>query len=126
MTKYEQAIYHLVTRSADHLTADQVFSALKADHPTLSLATVYNNLNKLWSAGMIRKISIEGSPDHYDRTEKPDHLVCSCCGKLADICFTDLSASLQRQLGDSFQYYDLKVYYLCPACRKKQVHFPPQ
>ena len=45
---------------------------------------------------------------------------CRHCGKLADIKFRDLTASLHEQLGDEFLYYDLKVYYLCPECRKKE------
>ena len=63
---------------------------------------------------------MEGMPDRYDRTEKHDHLVCRVCGKLADTKFRDLTASLREQMGDEFLYYDLKVYYVCPECRKKQ------
>ena len=124
MTKYEQAIYQLIARSTDHPTADQVFSALKPGYPSLSLATVYNNLHRLWAAGMIRRISLEGSPDRYDRVLPHDHLVCTRCGALRDIFLQDLSDSLRRQLGDGFVSYDLKVYGLCPACRGKQEKAP--
>ena len=126
MTKYQQAVYDLITQSRGHLTADQIFFALKADYPGLSLATVYNNLHKLWEAGMIRKLSTEGASDRYDRTEKHDHLVCGRCGKLTDICLEDLTDSLRRQLGEEIQSYDLKVYVLCPECRKKQDLLPRQ
>ena len=124
MTKYERAIYQIISRSCEHPTADQVFFALKAQYPSVSLATVYNNLNKLWAAGVIRKISLEGSPDRYDRMERHDHLVCSRCGRLTEICFSDLTDSLVRQLGEEFVSYDLKVYGLCPACRGKQEKAP--
>ena len=126
MTKYERAIYQIISRSCEHPTADQVFFALKAQYPSVSLATVYNNLNKLWAAGVIRKISLEGSPDRYDRMEKHDHLVCSRCGRLTDICFSDLTDSLVRQLGEEFVSYDLKVYQLCPECRQKEREAGPR
>ena len=42
------------------------------------------------------------------------------CGRLADVSFDDLTASLRAQLGEDFSYYDLKVYYLCPQCRAEQ------
>lgn len=126
MTKYERAIYQIISRSCEHPTADQVFFALKAQYPSVSLATVYNNLNKLWAAGVIRKISLEGSPDRYDRMERHDHLVCSRCGRLTDICFSDLTDSLVRQLGEEFVSYDLKVYHLCPACRQKEREAGPR
>ena len=117
MTKYEKQIYEIVNKLAGNLTADQIFTELKKIYPSVSLATIYNNLNKLCEAGLIRKVSIEGSPDRYDRIEKHDHLVCTKCGRLADICFEDLTASLKEQLGSSFFAYDLKVFYICPECR---------
>ena len=117
MTKYEKQIYEIVNKLAGHLTADQIFTELKKIYPSVSLATIYNNLNKLCEAGLIRKVSIEGSPDRYDRIEKHDHLVRTKCGRLTDICFEDLTASLKEQLGSSFFAYDLKVFYICPECR---------
>ena len=120
MTKYEKQIYEIVNKLTGHMTADQIFSELKKSYPSVSLATVYNNLNKLCEAGLIRRVSTEGSPDRYDRTAKHDHLVCRRCGKLTDICFEDLTASLKKQLGGEFFTYDLKVYYICPECRAEE------
>ena len=120
MTKYEKQIYEIVNKLTDHMTADQIFSELKKSYPSVSLATVYNNLNKLCEAGLIRRVSTEGAPDRYDRTAKHDHLVCRRCGKLTDICFEDLTASLKKQLGGEFFTYDLKVYYICPECRAEE------
>lgn len=117
MTYYERLIYKIVNESSCHLTADQALKRLRELCPTVSRATVYNNLNKLCEAGLIRKLSIEGSPDRYDRVDKHDHLVCRSCGKLADAHFSDLTQSLQDQLGDAFLAYDLKVFYICPECR---------
>lgn len=122
MTKYEKEIFDIINRSCEHLTVEQIFQRLKESYPNVVLATVYNNLNRLLEAELICKVSIEGMPDRYDRMTKHDHLVCRQCGKLADITFEDLTASLREQLGEEFLYYDLKVYYLCPECREKQNH----
>ncbi len=120
MTKYEKRIYDIVNASREHMTADQVYGELKKIYPAVSRATVYNNLNKLCDIGMIRRVSLEDSPDRYDRIEKHDHLVCQKCGKLSDICFDDLTQSLKKQFGEDFLFYDLKVFYICPDCRKAQ------
>ena len=119
MTKYEKAIYDIIQTSHRHLTVSQVFEELKKTYPKVVMATVYNNLNKMCENGFIRKVSIEGMPDRYDRTQRHDHLVCRHCGKISDIAFEDLTAHLQDQLDEDFLFYDLKVYYLCPECRKK-------
>ena len=119
MTKYEKAIYDIIVRSHDHLTANQVYEKLKETCPGVVPATVYNNLNKLWEAGIIRKVSTEGMPDRYDSVQKHDHVICRNCGKIMDVSFDDLTSALRRQLGEDFLFYDLKVYYLCPECREK-------
>lgn len=120
MTKYEKQIYDIVNASHEHMTADQVYGKLQKIYPAVSRATVYNNLNKLCDMRMIRRVSLENLSDRYDRIEKHDHLVCQRCGKLSDICFDDLTQSLRTQFGDNFLFYDLKVYYICPDCRKEQ------
>lgn len=119
MTTYEREIYHIIISSEEHLTVEQIYAEMKHKYPKIVLATIYNNVNKLWKAGMIRKISVENMPDRYDRLTRHDHLVCQKCGKLADFTFEDLTASLRRQLGEDFFSYDLKVFYLCPDCRKQ-------
>lgn len=120
MTKYEREIYHIITGSVEHLTVEQIYMEIKNKYPKVVLATVYNNVNKLWKAGLIRKVSVENMPDRYDRLTRHDHLVCQRCGRLADISFEDLTVSLRRQLGEDFLSYDLKVFYLCPDCRKQE------
>ena len=120
MTKYEKAIYDRITASTEHLTVEQLYMELKKEYPRVSMATIYNNVNKLWKAGLIHKVSVENMPDRYDRAVKHDHLVCQRCGRLADVSLDDLSASLRRQLGGDFLSYDLKVFYLCPECRKRE------
>lgn len=120
MTKYEKDIFAIINTSREHLTVEQIFLKLKEAHPNVVLATVYNNLKKLLKEELVRKVSVEGMQDRYDRMKKHDHLVCRQCGKLADVTLEDLSASLRKQLGEDFLYYDLKVYYVCPECRAKQ------
>ena len=90
MSKYEKKIQEIVEASRSHMTAEQVFDALRQVYPKVVRATVYNNLNRLWETGRIRKLSMEGSPDRYDRIARHDHLVCKGCGKLLDLDLTDL------------------------------------
>lgn len=118
MTRYEKEIYDIINVSEDHLTAEQLFRKMKEKYPRIVLATVYNNVNKLWESGLIHKVSVEGMPDRYDRVVRHDHLVCKSCGRLTDICFDDMTAALRERLGEDFLYYDLKVFGICPACRE--------
>ena len=118
MTKYAKAIYEIVEASRSHMTADQIFETLRKRYPSVVLATVYNNLNKLWEEGYIRKVAVEGQPDRYDRTERHGHLVCKVCGRLQDLELPDLTGQFQQQVDVPVLAYDLKLLYICEDCRK--------
>lgn len=119
LTKYAKRILEIVDSSRSHLTAEQIFAQLRETYPTVVLATVYNNLNRLWEEDRIRKISVEGMPDRYDRIVRHDHLVCRKCGRLLDVDLGDLTAQLEQKAGIPILSYDLKLVYLCDACRKQ-------
>ena len=119
VTKYGKKILEIVSSSRSHMTAEEVFDALRQTYPTVVLATVYNNLNRLWQENLIRKVSVEGMPDRYDHIQRHDHLVCKGCGRLLDIDLGDLTAQLEKRAGISILSYDLKLTYLCEDCQKK-------
>lgn len=119
MTRNGQLILNLINHSQEHLTTEQIYLRLKQTAPKVVLSTVYNNLNALAAQGLIRKVSVPGCPDRYDRTARHDHLLCKGCGKLSDATLEDLTHSLAAQLGGPILSYDLQISYLCPACKKR-------
>lgn len=118
MTKYRKKILEIVNSSRNHMTTEEIYGRLRQTYPTVVLATVYNNLNRLWQEGLLRKVSVEGMPDRYDRIQRHDHLVCKQCGSLLDIDLGDLTEQLEQRAGISIVSYDLKLNYVCDACRK--------
>lgn len=120
MTRYGAKILNLIEGSHDHMTAEQIFLALKKTEPKIVLATVYNNLNALVASGSVRKVSVDGEADRYDNVTRHDHLVCKTCGKLADFTFGDFTDRLKSLLHSDVFGYDLKVYYECSECRNKK------
>lgn len=118
MGRYAELILELINQSKGHMTAEQLFLELKKTEPKVVQATIYNNLNTLCQKGLIRKLSMENSPDRYDKIRRHDHLICKKCGALSDVNFKDLTRELESQLGEGILSYDLKVFYLCPKCRE--------
>lgn len=119
MTHYAAEIYRIINESHDHPTAEQIFFEMKKTEPKIVLASVYNNLNALTEKGLVRKIGMENQADRYDRIIKHDHLICRSCGELADFDFGDLTENLKKQLHTDIFKYDLKVFYECPKCSRK-------
>ena len=120
MAKYAEQILDLVLRSSEHPTAEQIFWQMKQKNPKIAQATVYNNLNALVADGKLIRLPQPGSPDRYDNTTRHDHLICTRCGALTDFRFTDLTRDIESALGARIRSYDLRIHYVCPACRKAQ------
>lgn len=120
MTKNAKYILEIINNSNCHLTAEQIFLRFKEEKKSAAQATIYNNLSYLCKQGLIRKISVEGYPDRYDRIVQHDHLVCRRCGKLTDIKLNDLTKQLEQQMDIPILSYDLKINYICDECLEKE------
>ena len=120
MPKYAEEILAAVTDLQRHLTAEQVFMEMKKEHPSIAIGTVYKHLNALAEEGLLHRITESGSPDRYDCTERHDHLICSRCGKITDICLRDLTEPIENKLGQQILSYDLRIRYICLTCKEKE------
>ena len=120
MPKYAEEILAAVTELQRHPTAEQVFLEMKKEHPSIALGTVYKHLNSLAEEGRLLRITEPGSPDRYDRTERHDHLICSRCGKITDVRLPDMRERIREALGQEILSYDLRIRYICPACREQE------
>jgi len=64
-TPQREVVYHSLVTRRDHPTAEDVFARVKADMPTISLATVYNCLETLVQCNLIRQVNHERGPTRY-------------------------------------------------------------
>lgn len=100
-----------------HPTADQIFTSLQKEVPTLSKTTVYNTLNTLTDAGLIRIINIEDNETRYDiNTNNHGHFKCEYCKSIFDFNI-DIDNIEVHDL-EGFEIYDKNVYFkgICPKC----------
>lgn len=85
-SRQRELIYDAVKHGGGHPTADAVFTLLKPEHPALSIATVYRNLNQLSQMGRLVKIPIAQGADRFDGSLHPHHhLICDQCGAVVDL-----------------------------------------
>jgi len=110
-------ILEIINASTAHPTAEQIFLSLKSENKSVSFATVYNNLGELHRKGLIRKITVEGEADRYDKTARHDHLFCVRCKKIKDVYLKDISPFLLQETGESVLSYDIKINYICADCK---------
>jgi Fe2+/Zn2+ uptake regulation proteins len=114
-------VLEFLTNHKIHPTADQIYTALHQDVPTLSKTTVYSTLNALADAGMVRVLTIEDNEVRYDITvEDHGHIKCESCGRIYDF-EADMSVFHSDKLKD-FKITEKNVYFkgVCPQCRKNK------
>lgn len=121
MTNLNQKILEMIKNSEGHLTAEEAFLLAKKKKINVSMASIYRILGKLVDGGLIKKISIPGKPDLFDKTlDEHEHLVCKKCGKVVDIHIKNLKKKLEKEIGMQISDYELMIDYICKDCRKKE------
>ena len=120
-TKQRQLILEAVRATNSHPTADELFQMIRRKLPTISLATVYRNLNFLSEIGEIRKLAMPGMPDRFDwRMDPHDHMVCDTCGQVVDSVLPhDLGQEIASACGAQVDGYTLVAHGTCAHCRVK-------
>lgn len=122
LTSQRLALLQLLSVSAGHPNAAQLYAQLQERFPAISLATVYKTLALLKEEGEVFEIDL-GSESHYDGN-KPyphPHLICRQCQKIMD---GDEISRLDAVLDEIRERYDFQVeqsqlvfYGVCHECR---------
>ena len=115
-------VFEAVNKLRCHATADEIYEAIVTEHPNISRATVYRNLNSLSEMGDIRKIEIPGGADRFDHMcHDHCHVKCEKCGRVFDVdmeYITGLEKNIKNDCGFTFTGYDILFWGVCPDCQK--------
>jgi Fe2+ or Zn2+ uptake regulation protein len=127
-TRARRLILARLLDSNDHLSTEELQAALRRRGQVVSIATLYQNLRRLSDAGLLASFADSGGLVRFDANTAPHaHLVCTRCGRIADVGLTDptvkrLSEALPRPVrryrGWSVRDVRLEFSGLCPKCRR--------
>ena len=99
-SKQREIILNTLKENVVHPTAEYLYDVLKKSNSTISLATLYRNLNQLAENGIIKKIDGLESSSHYDHnTHEHYHFICDKCKKVYDIS-ADVAPDLVKKAQD--------------------------
>ncbi len=116
--------YRAVCELADHPSAEEVYDKVRCECPSISLGTIYRNLNALCEDGLLLHIKLPNAADRYDHNVfSHRHVSCKLCGCVSDI-LTEYDAALdelaQVQSGFFEITHDTIFTGICPRCNKKK------
>lgn len=105
-----------------HLSAEDVYKALRDADEDVGLATVYRVLTQFETAGLVMRHRFEGGHSVFEMTteEHHDHIVCTKCGKVEefiDEIIEERQLIAAKKHGFTISDHSLYIYGLCAACQ---------
>lgn len=118
ITSQRIAILKLLRGRCDHPAADQIYTELKADFPTISFATIYSTAQLLAASDLIQILTIDEKRVHFDPDPSPHaHFLCTQCGELTDV---PVDTGTRERLEDLVPFrinsMQLFMYGVCRSC----------
>lgn len=122
-SKQRELVLKTLRENVVHPTADFLYEILRKELPSISLGTVYRNLNQLAESGMIRRIDgLEGCV-HFDHNLNSHyHFICTKCNKVYDVPYDvapEIADKVMQKTGLIVESYDISFKGICPECHKK-------
>ena len=123
-SRQREAIYNFLTTRKDHPTADLVSTNIRQEYPSISLGTVYRNLQLLTSIGKIQKIKVGDGTDHFDADISPhNHFYCRKCGSVIDLdmdSIDEINSIAAKNFDGRIESHIICFTGICGKCLKKE------
>jgi Fe2+ or Zn2+ uptake regulation protein len=118
----QRSLVHQIVESAhDHPTAQAVFERARKRMPSISLGTVYRNLQLLVEQGLLLERKVDNRPARYEANRyRHYHICCLQCGALEDLSVPyqeALDRRVQKKVRYKLQEHRMEFYGICPQCQ---------
>ena len=118
------AILACLREATCHPSAEMVYEMLQKEHPDISLATVYRNLARFKSQGLVSSVATVRGVERFDAMTHPHvHFICSRCDAILDLPQMEIPKSLneeaEKSSGCRIQDCRLTFTGLCQECANK-------
>lgn len=120
MTPQRHAILSHLMGSMSHPTADEIYKALSPNFPSMSVATIYNNLRLFVEAGLVRELTYGDDSSRFDANLSDHyHAICKHCGCIVDFEYPPLlevERVASNKTGFVVEGHRMEIYGVCSSC----------
>lgn len=118
----------LLEHPGEHLSAEDVYGALRDKSSDIGLATVYRTLELLVQIGILQKMEFGDGCSRYEIADTKNnehqhhHLICIKCGKVTeffDDLLDELEADVAKKSGFKITDHQVKFYGYCKECQNE-------
>jgi len=103
-----------------HISIENLYDVMLKKFNSISLATIYKNINLMLEASFIQEVKIPNEKSVYELTkETHSHIICDSCGDILDIKL-DLNAVISNAVQSSnykINKSDLILLGTCQNCQ---------
>jgi len=125
ITPQRHAVIEYLLTSKSHPTADEIYKALEPKFPSMSVATVYNNLRILKELGLIRELTYGDDSSRFDSNITDHyHIICEDCGKIVDFHYPtldEIESLAEKVSGFNISHHRMELYGKCEDCSEVAV-----
>ncbi|MBN2142994.1 MAG: transcriptional repressor [Candidatus Aureabacteria bacterium] len=135
ITEGREAILNFLAGSDKHLSAEDIYMAIRPNCPNVGLTTIYRTLDILVNMALVYRFDFGDGRARYELTEGPKgahhhhHLVCTECHKIVD--YTDFineevkllhetEKGLSKKYGFKITNHLIQFYGMCASCSPKK------
>ena len=105
-----------------HINIEDLYGEMRKEFPSVSLATIYKNINQMIESGLIQEVKLPRSKSVYELIKDPHlHMVCDVCHKVEDIVIgtEKVIEEAEKLSGYVIQESFITLRGICPECQKK-------
>ena len=120
-TKQRDLILLTFLDATGHVTSEDIYQTVRAEHPTVGYTTVYRTMKLLVDAGLAQERAFDDGVTRYEiEHEHHDHLVCTRCGRIIEFeC--ELIEEAQLKIAEQYGFQVLRhrheLYGFCSDCQ---------
>jgi len=122
-TEQRELIRQILQHADEHLDADKIYEQARQRSPSISLSTVYRNLQLFKEMGLVEEHQF-GSRRYYETAPraKHHHLVCLGCGRVFEFkCPSTerLKSRIGKEEGFRVTEAEVRLAGYCPECQER-------
>jgi Fur family ferric uptake transcriptional regulator len=126
ITKARRAVLDVLADTDEHLTTEELLSAVNRAEPDVHRATVYRTVDRLAELGIVEHTHLGHGPAVYHlANDLHQHLVCESCGRITEVPMAILRG-VERRLHDEYGFTMSPMHFSivgrCQRCRDEAEH----
>lgn len=102
-----------------HITIDNLYAEIKDKFSSISLATIYKNINSMTEEKLLSEVKIPNSKSVYEIVKDGHaHLKCEVCGEITDMVIDseEIFKPISSEYNFKIHHSDVIISGVCQKC----------